>query len=52
MSKVTYVSFADTPIEVIPGHLWKYMSNIQTADLGRTKIKEILYNSFDVSTRR
>ncbi|CAH1129995.1 unnamed protein product [Ceutorhynchus assimilis] len=46
MSRVTYVSFADTPIDAIPGHLWKYMPNIQTADLGRTKIKEIMYNDF------
>ncbi|XP_066139331.1 leucine-rich repeat protein SHOC-2 [Euwallacea fornicatus] len=47
MSRVTYVSFADTSIDAIPGHLWKYMPNIQTVDLGRTNIKEILLNSFE-----
>ncbi|ERL95432.1 hypothetical protein D910_12695 [Dendroctonus ponderosae] len=47
MTKVTYVSFADTAIDAVPGHLWKYMPNIQTADLGRAKIKDILTDSFE-----
>lgn len=48
MTKVTYVSFADTAIDAVPGHLWKYMPNVQTADLGRAKIKDILTDSFEV----
>lgn len=49
MSKVTYVSFADTALGEVPWHLWKFMPSIQTVDLGRTRIKEILYNSFQAS---
>ncbi|XP_050316211.1 carboxypeptidase N subunit 2 isoform X2 [Anthonomus grandis grandis] len=47
MSRVTYASFADTPLDSIPRHLWKYLPSLQTVDLGRTTIKEIVYNSFE-----
>lgn len=46
MNRVTYLSLADTPIEKIPGHLWKNMPHVQTTDLGRAKIREIVYGSF------
>ncbi|KAL1501331.1 hypothetical protein ABEB36_006672 [Hypothenemus hampei] len=47
MSKVTYVSFADSSLDEIPGVIWKHMPYVQTLDLGRTRIKEIPHNSFE-----
>ncbi|KAJ8919801.1 hypothetical protein NQ315_006330 [Exocentrus adspersus] len=45
-STVSYLSLADTVLEVVPEQLWKKMPNIETLDLGRTKIKYITETNF------
>ncbi|XP_018580298.1 insulin-like growth factor-binding protein complex acid labile subunit isoform X2 [Anoplophora glabripennis] len=45
-SSVSYLSLADNTLEVVPEQLWKKMPNIQTLDLGRTKIKYISESNF------
>lgn len=46
LNTVSYLSLSDNELEEVPSHLWQYMTNIKTLDLGRTKIKGLKNSHF------